>query len=166
MTINTEPEVQEQGEEPGLGMDLSTTDKTSVTARVNEIARLRVFGLTYQQIADRLGYANRDGPRRILMKHLREQAAEAISEMRAMENARLDAATFSVMTILQGQDAGQAERLRAADTLVRISQRRASLNGLDAPISVDITNSMQAALAELESLVLGEVVQGQVVSRG
>jgi len=80
-----------------------------------------------------------------------------VDELRSVENARLDRAQAAIWTaVLQGD-------LKAIDTFLKISARRARLNGLDAPtqinLKVSVRAEMEAALNELEQVVLrGELV--------
>lgn len=130
-------------------------------ARAAEVSRLRVLGMTYQQIADRLGYADRSTPRRLLSRHLRAVLDENIGDLRRIENERMDIAVSALMPIISSRDTDASIRVRAIDSLVRVSARRAALNGLDAPITVSVQNGLETALAELSDLVLGEVVANE-----
>lgn len=132
------------------------SDDARGAARLVEIARLRTRGASYQQIADRLGYSDRNSPRRLLMRHLRQQVHESVGEMRAIENERLDAAVLTVTAVMVDAATEPVIRLRAADSLVRISARRAALNGLDASISPEVLQGMEDAFVQLSQLVLGE----------
>jgi hypothetical protein len=82
--------------------------------------------------------------------------SRAVDEMRELENARLDRAQTAIWTKVLNGD------LKALDAFLKISQRRARLNGLDAPTKIDlkigIRAEMEAALSELENVVLGEVI--------
>jgi orotate phosphoribosyltransferase-like protein len=52
---------------------------------------LKTAGYTYAQVADELGYFSRGTAYNIVAKALREQTAEAVADLRDLENARLDA---------------------------------------------------------------------------
>src|SRR5450759_2427297 len=51
---------------------------------------LLASGCTYQQVADELGYTSRGTAHSVVGKALREQTAEAVADLRDLENARLD----------------------------------------------------------------------------
>src|SRR5450759_2240552 len=51
---------------------------------------LLASGCTYQQVADELGYTSRGTAYSVVAKALREQTAEAVTDLRDLENARLD----------------------------------------------------------------------------
>lgn len=115
-----------------------------------EAATMRARGATYQQIADALGYADRRTAYRAVEKVLTETVTEPSEELRSLELARLDAIlakAWSVMEaehvtvshgkIIRGAD-GQPLRddgpvLAAIDRILKVSERRARLVGLDAP---------------------------------
>lgn len=73
--------------------------------------------------------------RRIVKRHLEKMHVEdalTVEELRAQENARLD----EVMRILY--ERVLSGDMRAIDRFIRLSARRAKLNGLDAPTRVDL----------------------------
>ncbi len=87
-----------------------------------------------------------------------EHATNANADrMRKMENARLDRAQAAIWSQVLSGDKD------AVNTFLRISARRAKMNGLDAPtqlaISASIRVEMEAALAELEAVI----IEGTVV---
>lgn len=124
-----------------------------------EAMSLRQAGLTWDQIGERLGIA-RDSARELVYRNLERADNREVDAQRAIENARLDRAQAAIWTrVLNGED-------KAIDTFLRISQRRARLNGLDAPQKLDLNLSirqeMEEALHNLERVVLGEVIQETV----
>lgn len=130
-------------------------------SRGARVVRLRAMGATYKQIADAEGYSDPGTARHALVRTLREHQAEAVQDLRALENERLDIALATVIPLLT--HAEPVVRLRAVDSLVRVSKRRADMNGLDAPKQVTISAGVQAdldrALAELAHVVMGELVE-------
>jgi len=126
------------------------TSARSVLARQREsqAISLRSAGATYDQIAAALGVSATSAfrmVRRVLdrtAKHTNEEA----DQLRAIELRRLDAALVQVWNLMTAAapapHAGTAPgidkdfeylRLSAIDRLVKISERRAKLLGLDAP---------------------------------
>jgi transposase len=139
--------------------DLRPGPKTPVSADSDRLRgvkamQLRTAGLTYQQIADRLGCgaaAARDMVKRALARAERLE----VKDLRELENTRLDQAQAAIWArVLRGD-------LAAMDRFLRISERRARLNGLDAPTAVNISlgvrAEMEQALAELSTVIEGEV---------
>lgn len=136
----------------------------TLAERDAEAARLKAQGRSYQFISDELGYCDRWHARDRIKKVLRDTLQEAGDELRAIERDRLDrlaAAAWGVLerqhiTVSNGKvislpdpDTGEitplvddAPTLQAIDRLLRISESRRKLEGLDAPskVSVDAEN--------------------------
>lgn len=129
-------------------------------ARDAEACRLRGQGLTFQQIADELGYATRADAHRAVSKSLHEIAEPAVAELRRASSDRLEYVAQRMMEILDrdgapvtaGKDGdividpatGEAVRdmssqIAAARELRALSERLAKLYGLDAPAKQEIT---------------------------
>lgn len=131
-------------------------------ARRTMAVRLRLSGATYQQIADQCGYSNKSNARQVVLRALTRLEVESVGELRALENARLDADEMVLRSIIAKGSNKPADRIRAIDSRLRLSARRARLNGLDAPLQValsaGVTASLEDALAEAEALIRGEVI--------
>ena len=93
-----------------------------------EAVRLRLAGLSYAQIGDRLGVTRQAAFAYVSssLADLRAATAEAAEDVREMELARLDA---MLVPMLEAAEAGQQT---AVDRVLRIQERRAKLLGLDA----------------------------------
>lgn len=133
------------------------------SARRAHAVRLRLAGLTYDQIARECGYSNKSAARQVVIRALTKIEAESVGELRALENARLDADERVLRGIIGGVNNKPADRIKAIDSRLRLSARRARLNGLDAPLQValsaGVTASLEDALAEAEALIRGEVLE-------
>lgn len=148
------------GQHPPLA-SLPERRRQKEEARQNEALTLRMAGLSYAQVGDRLGItptAATDLVNRTLLK----QKTPPVEEFRALENMRLDRAQAAIWpAVLQGD-------LKAVDAYLRISMARRRMNGLDAPmeinVAIQVRQEMEQALAELERTVLGNVVLGEVLS--
>ncbi|MBK5937161.1 helix-turn-helix domain-containing protein [Halorhodospira halophila] len=117
------------------------TSKTAA-ARINSAHRkaqaleLRQSGMTYAAIGGELGISNAQAYRLVsaALREIREQAREEAEQLRDLEAARLDQLQHALWDKALGGD------LRAIDRLLRISERRAKLLGLDAPARIAPTN--------------------------
>jgi hypothetical protein len=103
--------------------------------------------------------AERRGDREAVVQERRvvvARTATAAEELRAIENERLDVAEAAIWEAVKDGD------LKAIAMFLRISARRSRMNGMDAPVRVDmsigIRAEMEAKLAELRDVVLGEVI--------
>lgn len=140
-------------------------DVATEYAKGARLVRLRAARLTYQQIAEEEGYADAAGARNALVRALKRHEAENVTELRALENLSLDDDERALRTIiLTGKP---ADKIAAVNARVRLSARRARLNGLDAPLQIALSAGVAAdladALAEAEA-VFTEVVPGMVTS--
>ncbi|MEU9849247.1 hypothetical protein [Streptomyces sp. NPDC047985] len=119
-----------------------------------------------------LGYTSRGAATkdfyRAICERRDEQAAEA-SAYRQEENERLDdllAAAWPMATELrpvfnkEGDEIGQSIDLKAVDTVLKLMERRAKLNGLDMPVRTELSGPDGGAvpfgnggLAELSALI-------------
>ncbi|MCI3279105.1 hypothetical protein [Streptomyces cylindrosporus] len=131
-----------------------------VRVRRTELLKLRREGVRYDD--DRimqLGYASTEAARRdlnrALEQHRDEERAE-VSIYRQMENERLDAlleACWPQATKPQpvldkeGEIVGTTLDMRAVDTVLRLMDRRAKLNGLDMPAKTEVTGADGGPLA-------------------
>jgi orotate phosphoribosyltransferase-like protein len=87
--------------------------------------QLLASGCTYQQVADELGYTSRGTAYNVVARALREQTAEAVADLRDLENARLDALQVALW------DAAMTGDVRAVIAIVQIVKARVHLNGLE-----------------------------------
>ena len=60
-------------------------------ARRVKAVELKAAGYTYAQVANELGYTSRGTAYNVVAKALKEQTAEAVADLRQLENSRLDA---------------------------------------------------------------------------
>lgn len=133
-----------------------------------EAAELRARGLTYQQIADEVGFPDRSNARKAVQRALADTLREPADELRQIQLAQLDRLTREALKVLerrhitvsQGRvvkdDAGatiedDAPVLAAIDRLLKIAERRSKLLGLDAPSRVEVM-SLDAIDAEISRL--------------
>jgi len=110
-----------------------------------EALKLRSEGLTYREIAERLGINTSTAYRRV-ENALRAIPADGVDEMRQLEGERLDKLHAALWErALEGD-------LQAIDRLLTISNRRAKLFGLDA--STRQVNELQSfSTAEINAEV-------------
>ena len=119
--------------------------------REAECLRLRRGGLTLDEIAKRVGYANPGSVHKALERANARIIREDVDEIRNLEGERLD--------LLQAANWGNAMRgdVPAGALVLRVMERRAKLLGLDMPIRVQqevtVWNGDGDLDAEIQSLI-------------
>ena len=150
---------------PGDRQGAPGHDQATDRANAIRLLTLRAAGMSYEQIAQEVGYADGSGARQALLRALQRHESENVAELRQIENLRLDTDERALRAIIGDTQRPAGERIRAIDARTRLSARRARMNGLDAPVQVQLSAGVQAelsdALAELGE-ILG-IVPGTVV---
>jgi hypothetical protein len=154
-------------------MGWSKLKQDEVAVRRTALLKLRREGVRYDDPRiEALGYASPNAARRDLTRALkahRDEEAAEVSVYRQQENERLDAlleaawprATKpSPVFDKEGNIVGEELDMRAVDTVLRLIDRRAKLNGLDAPGRTELSGPGGGAvplgtgsLAELNALI-------------
>lgn len=96
---------------------------------------LRKAGVSYQSIADALGYKTAGGAWVAVKAGLKKTLQEPADELRTLELARLDDMLKAIASNVQ------AGNLTAIDRALKIQDRRAKLLGLDMPAKVELNNT-------------------------
>ena len=146
---------------------IQTNRTPEVLAKYEEVIRLRALGLSFQAIADRLGYSGRSGAREAYTQAVRLWGGEAVEELRIVENERLDYLLRTVVAQIEQTvretEVSPGEISQLVNTAVNISKRRAALNGLDPArkheisgldgeaIKTDVGEMLRAKLSALEA---------------
>jgi len=141
------------GRDPVSNLELARTRRTA-EKRERAVA-LRMSGATFAEIAVALG-TRADVAAQMVDDALVLPSRVKIERMRELENRRLDRAQQAIWGQVEAGD------LKAGELFLRISARRARMNGLDeatkVAFTVGVRQEMEAALAELQTVVLGQVV--------
>lgn len=110
-------------------------DRPLAAERRARAIELHRRGLTYQQVADEMGYANRGTVHRIIKTALEDRVADSVDELRMAEVDRLDALQAALWTRAVRGDG------RAVEAVLRIIDARCkvlSLYGLQGPESFNV----------------------------
>jgi len=156
----------------GHGRFIRTIDTAERDA---ECARLRARDHTYQQIADTTGFTSRTGARFAVERALARTITEPGEELRRIELMKLDALARAAWRVLEARhylvSQGRLIRLedgappleddgpvlQAIDRLLKISERRSRLLGLDSPVRMEVLtiDAIDAQLAVLDAEIAG-----------
>jgi hypothetical protein len=154
-------------------MPWSKLKTDEVTVRRTKLLKLRREGVRYddQRVED-LGYSSPAAARKDIVRALeahREEEKAEVGIYRQQENERLDAlleaawprATTPTPVISKdGEVIDHVLDMRAVDTVLRLMDRRAKLNGLDMPVKAELSGPGGGAVpltavsaAELRGLI-------------
>lgn len=154
-------------------MPASRAQQAETAARRAKLIRLRRSGVRFDdpQILN-LGYSDSGAARKDLIRALKQNLDEERAEAgiyRQQENERLDslleavwdkATTPSLILDREGIEVSREIDLKAVDTVLKLMDRRAKLNGLDMPVKAELSGpgggAMQVGpvgIAELRNLI-------------
>lgn len=111
--------------------------------RKDDAIEKRLEGKSYAQIGEELGIS-RQAAHQLVMSAIdeeREQRAEKVEQLIAVSNMRLGKLMATYFTVAQGGD------LAAFGAVMKLEERFAKLNGLDAASRTEITGANGAPLA-------------------
>jgi hypothetical protein len=136
--------------------------------RALEALALRRDGYTLDEIAVKLGYANRSGPQKAIANLIAAREATTVEEYRAVAEAQLDEIVRAFMPILQSGDSENVDALKkAADAIKDTVLTRSKVRGFAAPIETKLSGALDVNLDvtklddhQLEKLARGELVVG------
>lgn len=137
--------------------------------RQRQALELRKAGATYQVIADKLQYKSASGAQKAVKSALDALGNDAAEDLRVVEGERLNQMLLSIWQRVQQGD------LKAIDRALRIGERIAKLNGLDAPTRSESLSVQQHVVtidgdkrAYIEALraARGEVIEVEALNEG
>lgn len=111
-------------------------------AKLKQLRALELWtqGITdYDELAQAVGYANKSSAHRAVTSALDEWKAQSVSDLRNVDNARLDALLAAFW------DDAMSGDTKAGSMCLRIIERRAKLNGEDRPTIIQIDNPAAGA---------------------
>ena len=104
-----------------------------IAERYRRVVDLKKAGLTYDQIAVEVGYADRSGAKHALDAALERWGTDSVGALRMVQNEQLDDLWRRVFAAIAQGDLSQIDRA------IRILKRRSELWGLDAPRQHEIS---------------------------
>lgn len=125
-------------------MPKSKSNPRALRARENRVqaVQLRKLGYSTYYIADKLGVTHQAVSKMlgVALKELAEEQRNSTEELRALENARLDHYLEKLDDRVEEGD------IIAINTSIRISERRAKLNGLDGTQKIEHSGGVNISL--------------------
>lgn len=140
---------------PKRGGNAQTTtvkEQATLAERRASALKLKIAGATYDAIARTLGYAHRGNAQRDVMAALAAITKEPAEQLKQLELERCDEMLLAIWPKVRRAD------LAAIDRALRIMERRAKYEGLDAPTRQTITviteDMVDAEIHRLEAEML------------
>lgn len=131
--------------------------KPETADRYRQVVNLKAAGLTFDEIADRVGYKSRSGAKEAYDAALRWWGTESVDQLRTVEGERLEQLwrrTFA--KIVANPEMESSELASLVNTAVRVSQRKAALFGMDSPerveVEIGVTQIAEAARAKAAAI--------------
>ena len=118
-------------------------NRVLASARKTRAIELKLQGLTYQQVADELGYANKGTVFKLIKDAQASQLTEAVEELRQLELDRLDALQQAMWPLAMAGDIAAAEGVR------RVIETRCRVLGLTGS-----SRNLTAACGKPQTVVL------------
>lgn len=136
----------------------TATKKVIAVDKQQQALELRKGGLSYQQISSYMGCSKGYAYKLVKkgLEELTDKVRNSADELRELENSRLDMLWSKAYSTARNGD------MQAVNTCIKISERRAKLNGLDSPTRSDITvtpNVPVMPATEEEREVLNELAR-------
>tara|TARA_R110002020_G_scaffold128694_4_gene288406 strand:+ start:3348 stop:3830 length:483 start_codon:yes stop_codon:yes gene_type:complete len=117
--------------------------------RYRRVVQLRAAGLTFDRIANELGYASRSGAKEAYDAALKSWGTEAVSDLRVLEGERIDELwrrTYQRLLEGEQEEMDTSEFTGLLNTAIRLSKRRSEIFGIDAPRQMEITGLAGGAI--------------------
>ena len=114
------------------------TRALAVAGRQRDALAARLAGMSYEAIAEHLGYADKSGAFRACMAAIKALPVENAEQVRSLELARLDRMLAAVWpNVIRGISS-------AVHAALAVEERRCRLLGMDAPSRVDVEQRVVA----------------------
>lgn len=118
--------------------------KALIAERRTKAIAMRAAGEQWETIARECGYGSRGAACQDVARALAERRAEQDDQadnLRAIEVEHLEALRRRMQAIVDSGDGD--EQMKATDRLVKIGERLAKLQGIDAPVKVDQASTVR-----------------------
>ena len=118
-------------------MSVNNTDvikvKPAVFKREIKVWEYRVAGFTFEQIAQKLNYANESSARAAFKRYVTRTKDETLAnEMRDLHKQRLEIALLAIWPAIENGE------LEAIKVMLKILERDAKLYGIDMPVKTEV----------------------------
>jgi len=117
----------------GKSLPVTTTEKYM------KVIDYRKAGLTFEEIADLVGYESRSGAKMAFDAAVKYWGHESVTELRVIENERVEDLWRKAHKMLSDPTLLLSEQLRIMETALKVTESKRKLHGLDAPRQLEIS---------------------------
>jgi len=151
MVINkSEPTEQDTVEATKARTPARVTATETRRKRDAEAAALRAAGHDYDTIAERLGFRDRSGARKAVVRALSDTVQHSTDEARRLSMSRLDGLRRLLVGLVTETALAPRDTIAAARALLAVEEREAKLLGLDITAAPVVTGDiLDAEIARL-----------------
>lgn len=127
--------------------------KTLAEERENRAVLLYCSGMTFDEVAAAVGYANHSGARKAVMRALKKRAEETFAARDEMIAQQLEVCRLIIRGLMPKIIKGES---RSGEVAIKAQEHVAKLLGLYAPVKADvkITDAFMAELDELAEQIV------------
>jgi|TARA_R100001230_G_C5634547_1_gene141621 hypothetical protein len=111
----------------------------TTTEKYMKVIDLRKAGLTFDEIAEQVGYKSRSGAKEAFDAAIRYWGHESVTELRVIENERVEELWRRTYLKLQDPTLELSEELMLMQTALKITESKRKLHGLDAPRQLELS---------------------------
>lgn len=112
---------------------------TTTIDKYMKVIDLRKAGLTFEEIAERVGYESRSGAKMAFDSAVKYWGHESVTELRVIENERVEDLWRRTYKMLEDPTLTLSESLRIMETALKVTESKRKLHGLDAPRQLEIS---------------------------
>jgi len=134
-----------------------------------KVWQYRVAGATFQQIADKLDYANESGARAAFKRYVNRTKDETLAnEIRDLHKERLEVALLAIWPAVERGD------LEAIKVMLKILERDAKMFGIDTPVKTEVEvttydgiylrESTERLISQIREIEEAQIIVGEGIS--
>ena len=134
-----------------------------------KVWQYRVAGATFEQIAEKLGYANESGARAAFKRYVNRTKDETLAnEIRDLHRQRLEIALLAIWPAVERGD------LESIKVMLKILERDAKLFGIDMPVKTEVEvttydgiylrESTERLINQIREIEEAEIIVGKGIS--
>jgi len=119
---------------------IPATRDINAATRVQTALKLKIEGMTWDEVAANAGYGSRGTAHRAVMREFERCISKDVDELRTMQLYMLS--QLQVRCYKAGMDEGNKDWTWAVDRFVSLSKRISEITGIDTPVDVAMSQNV------------------------